>query len=79
MKTLFRVGQQVRIASVPIWLGQLPEESRDVFMVCLGSVFPIEETEREGVLVLNVSSVAVPRFGGHRHIQMVDPGDVVPA
>lgn len=77
MKTLFDVGQRVRIASLPSWFGQLPEESKEVFMACLGGVFPIEEIERDGVLVLNASPVAVPRFGGHRHVLMVDPADVV--
>ncbi|MCP3163382.1 hypothetical protein [Myxococcus qinghaiensis] len=75
----FRVGQLVRVMSLPDGLAQLPEESREVFRVCLGGTFPVEEIESDGVLVLNVSQVAVPRFGGHRHIIMVDPTHVVPA
>lgn len=74
----FQVGQNVRLVSLPNWLAQLPEESREVFRACLGGTFPVEEIEADGVLVLNVSRVAVPLFGGHRHVIMVDPANVAP-
>jgi hypothetical protein len=72
----FEVGDQVRLNSLPERLDNLPTESKMVFEACLGGVFPIEEIEDDGTLVLDVSKVAAPRFGGHRHIIMVAPSDL---
>ena len=73
-----RVGQRVRLIALPGGLQQLPKESRDVFSACLGEVFSVEEIEADGWLVLNVSRIAVPLFGGHRHVIMVEPCEVAP-
>jgi hypothetical protein len=73
----WHVGDLVRIVKVPSWLGQLPENSRQLFLECLDKVFTVEEIENDGVLVLDVSSVGVPLLGGTRHTIMVDPNDVV--
>ena len=73
----WRVGDSVRVEKAPAWLGKLPAESQRLFLACVGKVFPIEEIEGDGVLVLDVSSVGVPLLGGTRHIIMVDPTDVV--
>jgi hypothetical protein len=76
-RNTWRVGDSVRIEMAPSWLGKLPAESQRLFLACVGKVFLIEEIESDGVLVLDVSSVGVPLLGGHRHIIMVDPTDVV--
>jgi hypothetical protein len=36
----------------------------------------VEEVEKDGVLVLDVSRIGVPLLGWARHIIMIDPADV---
>ncbi len=68
----------VRLIGVPSWLDQLPEESKRLYLACMGKEFLVKEVEPDGVLVIDVSAVGVPLLGASRHILMVDPPDVEP-
>ena len=59
-----KVGQRVRLARLPHWVADLPQESQRVFEFCVGRVFPIAEIDQRGLLVLDVSQEVDSRFGG---------------
>lgn len=79
MAETFGRGERVRLRDLPPWVVELPEESQAVFRSCIGSVFLIEEIDANGLLVLDVSAVAVSRFGGSLHDIRVEPTWVEPA
>jgi len=52
---------------MPEWVAQLPDESRRVFEFCLGRTYRIEESDTQGLFVLDVSADTDERFGGFRN------------
>lgn len=61
---MIQPGSTVRFARMPEWVAQLPEESRRIFEFCLGRTYRIEEIDRHGLCVLDVSPDIDKRFGG---------------
>ena len=57
-------GSTVRFARLPDWVASLPDESRRVFEFCLGRTYRIDDIDKEGLFVLDVSRDIDHRFGG---------------
>lgn len=64
---MIQPGSTVRFARMPEWVAQLPKESRRVFEFCLGRTYRIEEIDRHGLFVLDVSPDIDKPFGGFRN------------
>lgn len=64
--------QKARLTKLPPWVEDLPEESRHVFKLCLGQVFPVAEIDANGLLVLDVSAID-PKIGGRFNDIRVEP------
>lgn len=75
---MLRPDDKVRLAALPDFVARLPAESRRVFAACVGQVFAIEAIEG-GLLVLDVSELIDPRFGGYKNDIRVEPRWVSPA
>jgi len=71
-----KIGQRVRLATLPPWVADLPQESQRVFEFCVGRVFPVVEIEQHGLLVLDASQDVDVRFGGFMNDIRVEPGFV---
>ena len=68
-----KIGQRVKLARLPPWVADLPQESRNVFNFCVGRIFPISEIDQHGLLVLDVSKDVDPRLGGFMNDIRVEP------
>ncbi len=71
--TVIPVGSRVRFAKMPGWVDQLPEESRRVFLLCLGRVYRVEQIDEHGLFVLDVSGDIDHRFGGLHNDLRLEP------
>lgn len=60
-------GSRVKLATMPIWIASLPEESQRIFRFCLGRTFRVEEIDRNGLFVLDVSKDVDFEFGGFKN------------
>ena len=49
---------------MPEWVGQLPYESRRIFEFCLGRSYLVDDVDRDGLFVLDVSADIDHHFGG---------------
>jgi hypothetical protein len=72
-----KIGQRVRLARLPDWVADLPQESQRIFEFCVGRVYPVVEIDRNLLLVLDVSQDIDPRFGGFMNDIRVEPEFVV--
>ena len=61
---MVRVGDWVRLVTLPEGIESLPEESLAVFRFCLGRTYRVDEIDSQGLCVLDVSEDIDPRFGG---------------
>ena len=61
---MITVGSTVRFARLPQWVAQLPDESRRVFLFCLGRSYRVAEVDQHGHFVLDVSGDIDQRFRG---------------
>jgi hypothetical protein len=57
-------GSRVKLATIPTWVKQLPEQSQLVFASCLGRVYSVTEVDVHGLFVLDVSAEMDSKFGG---------------
>jgi hypothetical protein len=62
-----RLGDRFVLKVLPPWVGQLPQESQDVFAFRVGPI------DRNGLLVLDVSVQVDRRFGGYGNDIRVEP------
>ena len=68
-----RAGDLVRLEFLPTWVSGLPEESQRVFRYCVGRTYRVEEIDKDGLLVLDVSHDIDARFGGFMNDIRVEP------
>ena len=68
-----RVGDWVTLAELPPWVADLPRESQVVFHHCMGHAFRVTEIDTNENLVLDVSSLVDPVFGGDFNDLRVEP------
>ena len=68
-----KAGDLVRLETLPPWVLDLPEESQRVFRVCVGHTYRVEEIDKDGLLVLDVSQEIDARFGGFMNDIRVEP------
>ena len=68
-----RIGDRVRLTSLPPWVARLPAESQRVFEYCVGRTYPIVDETSEGLFVLDVSVDVDERFGGFMNDLRVEP------
>ena len=61
---MITVGSTVKFARMPSWADELPDESRCVFLFCLGKSYRVSEVDEHGHFVLDVSGDIDHRFGG---------------
>ena len=61
---MIKAGDMVKFKALPIWVEELPEESRRVFKFCLGRSYRVNEIDPNGLFVLDVSKDIDRRFGG---------------
>lgn len=70
---MIRAGSLVTLVTLPPGTETLPEESRRVFRFCLGRTYRVEEIDRWGLAVLDVSADIDHRFGGFMNDIHVEP------
>ncbi len=58
-------GSRVKLAEMPPWVAQLPDESQGVFRFCLGRIYRVDEVDEHGLFVLDVSHDVDREFGGY--------------
>ena len=66
-------GSMVRFVKMPVWVSELPPESKRVFEFCLGRVYRVDEIDQRGLLVLDVSENIDKRFGGFGNDIRLEP------
>jgi hypothetical protein len=72
-----REGDWVTFKLMPKWVSQLPMGSQEVFRLCIGKTYRVDEITKEGLLVLDVSTDADRKFGGFMNDIRVEPMYVV--
>jgi hypothetical protein len=68
-----KVGDRVAFIVLPPWVDQLPDESQAVFRLCVGRIYPVDEIDEQGLLVLDVSADVDDLFGGYMNDIRVEP------
>jgi uncharacterized protein (DUF4213/DUF364 family) len=61
---MIQSGSKVRLAKMPGWVEQLPNESRRIFEFCFGRTYRVVEIDSNGLFVLDVSADTDECFGG---------------
>ena len=69
----FKPGDRVRLRELPSWVDRLPEPSQAVFRFCVGRVYPVQEIDPHGLLVLDVHRDIDRRLGGTLNDIRVEP------
>ena len=70
---MIQAGSLVTFVTMPPGIETFPEESLRVFRFCLGRTYRVEEIDREGLAVLDVSADIDHRFGGFMNDIHVEP------
>ena len=76
---VIRPGDWVILTTLPPWVSQLPNESQRAFAFCVGRSYRVDEIDKHGHLVLDVSADIDARFGGYMNDIRVEPEYVAPA
>ncbi|MEL6404763.1 MAG: hypothetical protein AAFR81_10400 [Chloroflexota bacterium] len=68
---MIRIGDYVKVSSLPDWVADLPDESKRVFEFCLGRTYPVVDTDSKDddtlICVLDVSTDVDTKFGGYQN------------
>ena len=70
---MLQAGSFVTFTTMPPGVDTLPEESFRVFRFCLGRTYRVEEIDRWGMAVLDVSADIDHRVGGFMNDIHVEP------
>ncbi len=70
---MIQAGSLVTFVTMPPGTETLPEESLRVFRFCLGRTYRVEEIDRWGLVVLDVSADIDHHFGGFMNDIHVEP------
>lgn len=70
---MIRAGTWVVFETVPAWVVTLPEESQRVFRFCLGRTYRVDEIDKNGRMILDVSGDIDHRFGGFMNDIRLEP------
>lgn len=70
---MIQAGSLVIFVTMPPGIETLPEESRRVFRFCLGRTYRVEEIDRWGLVILDVSADIDHLFGGFMNEIHVEP------
>lgn len=70
---MIQAGSFVTLTTMPPGVDTLPEETFRVFRFCLGRTYRVEEIDRWGMAVLDVSADIDHRFGGFMNDIHVEP------
>lgn len=54
---MIKVNDWVVLKSLPPWVEQLPEESQEVFRLCVGRTYQVEYIDKNGLFMLDVREV----------------------
>jgi hypothetical protein len=57
LSPMIKVNDWVVLKNLPPWVEQLPEESQEVFRLCVGRTYQVVEIDQNGLFVLDVREV----------------------
>ena len=66
----------VRFVKRPTWLKDMKEDQRKIFDFCFGKVFPTDGFDQNGHVIVDVSELCDPVFGGYGNELRLDQDNV---
>lgn len=70
---MIKAGDRVTLQTLPPWVEQLPEESQQVFRLCVGQTLTVSSIDAHGNLELDASALADGHNGGFMNTIFVEP------